>query len=506
MAKQSKKDSLIEFKEKLKELAHLKSAFSVLHWDKEVYMPAQGNKPRAETLAYLSGELHQKFLSSKFKKLLEASKDRMAKGELTPEESAIVREVRREFERESKMPLEFVKELTRVTAEAHWVWAEARKKSDFRIFLPYLKKIVELKRKEAEFAGFKNSPYDALLDVYEPCATAEEISVILEELKQFLVPFLKKIQTSSRQINPQILKGNFSIEKQKEFGKLVLEKMGFSFEAGRLDTSTHPFTIAHHPYDVRITSRYDKNNLFYSLSSTIHEAGHALYEQGLLAENFGTPLGESVSLGVHESQSRVWENIVAKNKPFWRYFYPILQQKFKEPFQKISIDDFYPALNSVQPGFIRTEADEITYNLHIILRFEIEKALIEGTIAVENLPLIWNEKVKELLGLEAPNDAMGVLQDVHWSGGGIGYFPTYTLGNLYSAQFYETAKRDVLNLEDEIAAGEFGHFRNWLRKKIHIHGKFYRASDLVYNITGEKLNSRYFIEYLKKKYGEIYEL
>lgn len=495
-----------DFKNQLVELSHLKSALSVLHWDTAVYMPERGNVPRAATISHLAGELHEKFLSPKFKSSLNKVKSQMDAGKLTPEESAIVREVWREFEREEKLPVEFVKELTRVTSEARQVWAEARKKSDFKIFLPDLKKIVELKRKEANLVGFQNSPYDALLDTYEPYTSTEEITVVLEELKGFLAALLKKIQNSKVNINPNILKGDFDIEKQKTICKLVAEKMGFDFSRGRLDTSTHPFTISPHPYDVRITTRFKNDDLFYSLISTIHETGHALYEQGLLAENFGTPLSESVSLGIHESQSRIWENIVGKGRPFWIYFYPILQKEFPSIFSKITFDDFYQALNYVKPSFIRTEADEVTYNLHIILRFEIEKALIEGTIEAEDLPKIWNERVKELLGLDVPNDALGVLQDVHWSGGSIGYFPTYTLGNLYSAQFYKTAKRDILNLEDEIAKGELGHLRKWLRDKIHIHGKFYSADKLVLNVTGEKLTSRYFTEYLTKKYEEIYKL
>lgn len=497
---------LQKFKAYLVDLAHLKSAISVLNWDKEVYLPEKGNEPRAATLSYLAGELHQKFLSPEFKKLLESAKNETVKSAADPSLDAIIREVSRELEREEKLPLAFVKELARVTAEAHHIWVHARKKSDFKIFLPQLQKVLDLKRKEANFLGFAKSPYDALLDLYEPYATTEEISILLQELKNFLVPFLEKIKQSSVLIDPKILKGNFAIEKQKAFGNLVLEKMGFNFGAGRLDISAHPFTIAHHPWDVRITTRYDEYNFFYSLSSTIHEAGHALYEQSLPAENFGTPLAESVSLGVHESQSRVWENIIGKGKPFWQYFYPLLQKEFPSPFSNISFEDFYRAINYVVPSLIRTESDEVTYNLHIILRFEIEKNLIEGAINAKDAPQIWNEKFKELFGISVPNDTCGILQDVHWSGGNFGYFPTYSLGNLYSAQFYNTAKQQLLNLENEISKGEFGLLRNWLKEKIHIHGKFYSADSLVQNVTGEKLNSKYFMDYLTKKYSAIYGL
>lgn len=492
------------FKEKLQELAHLKMALSVMHWDQEVYMPPEGSAPRALALSYIAGELHEKFLSTQFKKILAELNEARSMGHLREKDAAVIREVSREFEREEKFPLKFVKELIQTTSEAHHVWIEARKKNDFKIFLPHLEKIIELKREEANLVGFKSSPYDALLDTYEPYATTEDIGIALEDMKNFLVPFIQKIKPSLMDMKPEILAGDFDIDKQDKFGKMVAEKIGFNFKAGRLDVSAHPFTIGHHPQDVRITTRYDRHNLFTSLGSIIHETGHALYEQGQLVENFGTPLGESVSLGIHESQSRVWENLVGKSRPFWQYFYPLLKIEFTPHFDSIRLEDFYRAINCVRPSLIRTESDEVTYNLHIILRFEIEKALIEGDMAAEDLPQIWNEKTKSLLGIDVPSDSMGVLQDVHWSGGMFGYFPTYTLGNLYSAQFYAAAKRDILSLEEEIAAGEFGHFRNWLRGKIHIHGKLYTASELCMRATGEKLNGKYFIDYIKNKYGDIY--
>jgi len=414
--------------------------------------------------------------------------------------------VRREFEREKKLPVEFVKELSHICSRAQNVWAEARKKSDFKIFLPYLKRIVELKRKEAKIVGFKKNPYDALLDAYEPYMTTEEVAIIFEDLKKFLVLFLKKIQKSKVKINPKILEGNFPTNKQLDFDKLVAEKIGFDFQAGRLDASTHPFTTGFNSQDVRMTTRYKKEDLLYSLMSTIHESGHAIYEQGILAENFGTPLGESISLGIHESQSRVWENMVGRGKSFWEYFFPKLQEKFPKPFSKIKFIDFYKAINNVVPSLIRTEADEVTYSLHIIMRFEIEKELLDGSVEVEDLPKIWNDKVKEYFGITVPNEALGVLQDVHWSGGMLGYFPTYALGNLYAAQFFQTAVRDIEDLEGKFSKGQFGQFREWLKENIHIHGKMYSAKDLVEKVSGEKLNSKYFEEYIEKKYSEIYNL
>jgi carboxypeptidase Taq len=282
--------------------------------------------------------------------------------------------------------------------------------------------------------------------------------------------------------------------------------MGFDLESGRIDKSTHPFTSGFHPNDVRITTRYSEKDVFYSIGSTIHESGHALYDQGLPEEHFGTPLAESISLGIHESQSRLWENNVGKSRSFWNYFYPKLQKEFPKPFKSIPTEAFYKAINAVSPSLIRTQADEVTYNLHIIIRFEIEKEMIEGSIDLAKLPEIWRFKMKKYLGIDVPTDKEGVLQDVHWSTGYIGYFPTYSLGNLYAAQLYDTMAKQIPGLSKKIGDGQLEEVRDWLRKKVHIHGKTYNAQELIKKITGEYLNSRYFNEYLEKKYGEIYKL
>ncbi|MDD5463792.1 MAG: carboxypeptidase M32 [Candidatus Moranbacteria bacterium] len=502
----TKKELFDELKDRLLELSHIGSAMALLHWDQEVFMPKNGAEFRGKTLANLAGIFHEKFTSKEFKKVLNEIAKLEKDNKLDKNEIIIFDEINRQFSREKKLSLEFVKELTETCSNAQAAWVEARKKSDFNIFLPSLKKIVELKRKEASLVGFKISPYDALLDEYEPKMTSQEVSIIFYELKEFLVDFIKKIKKSKIKINPTVLNGKFAIEKQKKLNEFVIGKIGFDFNSGRLDTSTHPFSTSFNPEDTRITTRYDEKNLFYSLSSAIHETGHALYEQGLLSENFGTPLGESISHGIHESQSRIWEKIVGQDINFWKYFYPKLKKEFPQPFEKISLKDFYKNINYVKPTLIRTESDEVTYNLHIILRFEIEKDLIEGTIEVEDLPKIWNSKMKEYLGVDVLNDAVGILQDVHWSGGSIGYFPTYALGNLYSAQIFNAAKKDILNLEKEFSLGKFEHFREWLRNKIHIHGKTFSANGLIEEITGEQLNSKYFIDYITDKYKNIYEL
>lgn len=498
--------SFTQLKEKLIEITHLASALSIINWDKETYMPPRGVGLRAKTISTLATLVHEKFTNSEFEQLITNLNHLSDQGKLGEKEQCVVREIWRDFSREKKLPKEFVAELSHTVAEAHHAWIDAKKKSDFSMFQPKLEKIISLKRKEAELVGYNNSPYDALLDQYEKESRSEDLSILFEELKDILVPLLKKIKEAPNSINHNILKGDFDIEKQKQFNRLVLEKIGFDFDIGRIDESAHPFTTSFNPEDVRITTRFNNHNIFYSLLSTIHEAGHALYEQGLETEHFGTPLAESISLGIHESQSRMWENLIGKSKPFWQYFYPKLQKYFSSPFSNISFDQFYQALNTVKPSLIRTEADEVTYNLHIILRFEIEKELVEGTIEVKDLPEIWNRKMKDLLGIDVPADSEGVLQDVHWSSGSIGYFPTYTLGNLYSAQFYHAAQTQILNLEKEIAAGEFGHLLAWLRKNIHSHGRFYSQNELIQKVTGEKLNSRYFTDYLHKKYSEIYAI
>jgi len=499
-------NALPALKQKLNDIAQLKSALAVLNWDKDVFMPPKGSGPRAAMLGYLAGELHEKLLSPEFRDALREAKVSADRNELAAGDRAIVREVWRDVSREEKLPVEFVKELTQVTSEAYHVWMDARKEKDFKLFAPHLTKIVELKRREANLVGFTQSPYDALLDTFEPYATTDEIATALGDLKNFLAPFLVKIKNSKAKVSPEAIAGDFDVEKQKLFCELAARQIGYDFAAGRLDVSAHPFSTSFHPLDSRITTRYNRSEFMQAFGGVIHETGHALYEQGLPAAYFGTPLAEAVSLGIHESQSRLWENLVGKSRSFWTYFYPRLQHECPTPLRNVSLDSFYRAINTVRPSFIRVEADEVTYNLHIILRFEIETGLIDGNIAVEELPRVWNSKMKELLGLDVPDDSLGVLQDVHWSGGMIGYFPTYSLGNLYSAQFFAAAKRAIPSLDDEMARGEFGQLLKWLRENIHAHGKFYSAQELAKNATGEKLNSRYFVDYISKKYGEIYEL
>lgn len=505
-----KQKSIDILKNRLQEIAHLSSALAVLNWDREVHMPKNALELRAASLSNLSSIVHAKSISLDDDGLLTNLKKDFDAGKLLPSDAVIVGETWRSFSREKKLPVDFVREHTETCAKAQYYWAEARKKNDFALFLPWLKKIVELKRKEASLVGYKVAPYDALIDVYEPNMTGDKAAIILNELKDFLIPLLKKIKKSPRYKDPSFdkkrLLGIYDEAVQREFTHYLSEKMGFDFDAGAIEKSTHPFTTSFSPNDVRFTTRYNIKDILESIGATIHEAGHALYEQGLLPENFGTPLGEAVSLGIHESQSRLWENCIGKSREFWQYFFPRLQKDFPVPFKKLSLDTFYAIINQVKPSLIRIEADEVTYNLHIIIRFELEREMINGQIDIASLPKLWKEKVKEYLGINVPKDSLGVLQDVHWSCGLFGYFPTYAFGNIYSAQLFDAMKKEIPNYKKKIAAGNLAPFREWLRLKVHAHGKMFTADALIENATGNAPQSSYFKEYIESKYGELYKL
>ena len=388
----------------------------------------------------------------------------------------------------------------------HEAWIEAREKSDFALFLPWLEKIVALKKEVAERVGYEGAMYNALLDEYEPYARAEEIAPVFAQLKEQLVPLVEQITATGKYPARGVLDQEYPIEQQELLGQQVLADMGFDMEAGRLDLAVHPFCAGTSRDDVRLTTRYSADWLPGSLFGTIHEAGHGLYEQGLPADAIGTPAGASVSLGIHESQSRLWENMVGRSKAFWTHYLPKLRALFPQQLSAVDLDAFYAAVNQVEPSLIRVEADEVTYNLHILLRFELECDLIEGRVAVAELPEVWNERMEQYLGIRPPDDALGVLQDTHWSCGLLGYFPTYTLGNLYAAQFFHQAHQDLPDLEAQIAQGELGPLKTWLNEKIHARGARATASELVEEVTGAKLSADYFIDYLWEKFGALYGL
>lgn len=498
---------------RLLEIQHLASAAALLSWDQETYMPLGGGAARAEQLATLQGLAHDKLVSPDIERLLARWIDFQTGQPVdTPDDQwdepsrAFLREVWRDFSRAKKLPSDFVKRLGRECSLAQQVWTEARDKNDFRMFAPHLRTIVSLKREEAQYRGYKESPYDALLDTYEPGMTVSQLTPLFAALKASLVPLLERVANAAVTVDDQVLFRSYDTSRQLEFGRLVLTAMGYDFNRGRLDLSAHPFTTSFHPTDVRVTTRVYKQDLPACLFGCIHEGGHGLYDQGLDPERYGTPLGDSLSLGLHESQSRLWENCVGRSRPFWRHFYPRLQQLFPDQLAGVEMESFYAAVNRVKPSLIRVEADELTYNLHIMLRFEIEQELVGGRLSVEDLPEVWRDKMNRFLGIVPEQDADGVLQDVHWSLGAIGYFPTYTLGNLYAVQFYDQARREIANLSSEIEAGRLVVLKGWLNQKIHRWGRTYSADQLVRRVTGRPLSPEPFLAYLEQKFGELYEL
>ena len=477
----------------LQNLAKYGSALGVLSWDEEVNLPSNAHAYRGEVNAMLSAELHNKFTSDELYNLV----TKLADGDqanLSDDDRVIIKKTRRDIEQSRKIPTEFVEELSILTTQAFRAWVDAREKKDFNIFAPSLSKIIEMKKREAELMGYKHSPYDALLDDHEHGMNVEKIDAVFKPLADKLTKLIASVMKNKI---PQLPEHNYPIEIQKELSSQVAAALGYDLSKGRIDISPHPFTTTFHPTDVRITTRYDETDFWVSLGSTIHEVGHALYEQGLPEKYYGTPLGDAVSLGMHESQSRGWENFVGRSEEFSHYLMPLL----KKHFPGISYDhhQLYRWLNRISPSLIRVEADEVTYNLHIVIRYELEKALMQGELEVRDLPAAWNEKVDKYLGLKVPSDDLGVLQDVHWSHGSLGYFPTYTLGNIYAAQLFNTFKKSHPSPEDDFAKGNFGTYLAWLRKNIHSQGRRYDSNELIEKVTGEKVNSNYLIEHLEAK-------
>lgn len=483
-------------RERLLVIARLGSAAALLGWDQEVNLPSKGQAYRGEVEAQLAGELHKLSTDTAFVGLIKELNTPAVMKQLSSDEQVIVRETWCDVEKAIMLPTAFVQEFTKLSSQAFGAWAEARQKSDFSIFKPFLEKVVAMSRQQAEYLGYKESPYDALLDQYEPGLTSKKIDGLFTPLAKELSVLVKQ---AARKEQPVLPKAFYDKTEQEKLSHEVAAALGYDLNAGRIDISPHPFTVDFHPTDVRITTRYSEDNFWESLGSTIHETGHALYQQGLPVKEFGTPLCEPVSLGIHESQSRIWENFVGKSQAFADYLYPILERYFGKKTINYSAQELHAWLNRVQPSFIRVESDEVTYNLHIVLRFEIEKELMEGILKVNDVPAAWNQKMKDYLGLTVTDDAQGCLQDIHWSHGTLGYFPTYTLGNLYAAQLYHKISHDIPGLEKEFAKANFTPFLAWLRKEIHIHGRRFQPEELLERATGEPLNPNYLIEHLKAK-------
>jgi carboxypeptidase Taq len=499
-------DAYAELIRREKETALLASCESLLSWDHQTYMPPKGAGHRADQLGLLAAMVHRQATAPEIGDLLAAVEGSDLVADPASGMAVSVREIRRDYDRAVRLPEALVRELAEVTTLAHDVWVQARKAADFSLFRPALEKIVGLKRQEADALGYTTSRYDALLEDYEPGETTARLIPLFAELKAALVPLVGAIMDSGRAPDTSLLARDYPVAAQAAFGTAMAAAFGFDFEAGRLDVTAHPFCSGIGPGDTRLTTRYNPRDFGDAFFSIVHEAGHGLYDQGLDPAEFGTPLGSAVSLGIHESQSRLWENFVARSRPFWDHAFPRAQAAFPQALAGVSVTDFHRAVNEVRPSFIRVDADEVTYNLHILLRFELERALLAGDLAVAELPAAWDGEFKSLFGLTPPDDAQGCLQDVHWSGGGFGYFPTYTLGNLYAAQFFAQAQADLGDLDAMFRRGEFLPLRDWLAVKIHRQGKRFRAPELAVTVTGRPLSAAPLLAHLRKKYGELYRL
>ena len=486
----------------MQRIADLRNASALMQWDQETYLPPKGAALRGQQISTLSELSHQLFVEEELGSLLN---DLAAKDDLDPWQKRNVERTLEDYNKSKKYTSEFVRALSDQVNKSFHAWIEARKQNRFSIFQPELDKLIALKKQETELLGFEQHPYDALLDEYEKGSTV----ALLDKTFSGIIPVLKELtqEISSRpQVDDSFLQQVFPKQKQWEWGMHLVKQLNFDFEAGRQDISEHPFSTSFNSKDVRITTRIDENDFANMTWSSIHEVGHALYEQGLSEEQYGLPLGEACSYSIHESQSRLWENNVGRSLVFWKHFFPELQQFFPDQFKNVSLEQFYKGINKVQPSFIRTEADEITYHFHVFIRYELEKQLIEGSLASQDIPAYWNEQYQQLMNITVPDDKKGCLQDVHWSHGSFGYFPTYSLGSFYAAQFFEQAKNEIPGLSDSIAGGASTDLLRWLREKIHSKGRYYTSEELCKSVTGTGLEINSFKGYLLDKYSSIYNL
>jgi carboxypeptidase Taq len=478
-----------------REIACITSATSLLSWDQETYMPHQALEFRADQLGFFSGWAHRLFTSPEVGDWISACEQHGFAAGAVP--AANVREWRRQYDRQTRLPTALVEEFQRTTSLAREAWVEARRQSDFPRFQPHLEKILGLRRRMADCWGYEGSRYNALLEEYEPGARADHLRRVFAELRPAIVALLPIAARLNERTPADLLAGHYPVASQQAFNREVAAAVGFDFEAGRVDTTAHPFCTTLGPRDVRLTTRYDEGDFTQSLYGVLHEAGHGLYELGLPTEHYGTPAGSAVSLGIHESQSRLWENHVGRQAGFWRHWHPTACRYFPN-LKQFTPEQIVAALNRVEPSFIRVEADQVTYDLHIILRFEVELLLLEGELPVAEVPAFWNEQFGKMFGLKVPDDAHGCLQDIHWSLGSLGYFPTYTLGNLNAAQLFAAANRALPTLAGELGRGHYGSLLQWLRLAVHQQGQCLPPDQLMRAATGEPTRDRCHVEYLRR--------
>lgn len=477
-----------------RELRILNDTASLLSWDQEVNLAKQGVAYRARQISYFSGEAHQKWTSQQVGEWLESAQ---SDKELTRKQKANVREWQRQYKRDTCLPVELVKQLAETKVMAHEAWAEAREKSDFSVFRQPLAELIDLCKQQVGCWGYNHNPYDGLLDIYERGSSTEQIDAVFEELKTDLIPLVDEA-CNRESFHPEGLQAEYPVSKQKAFNQQVAESIGFDFDAGRIDTAVHPFCTGLGPDDTRLTTRYDTADFRSSLYGVLHEAGHGLYDQGLNSEDHGMPCGDAVSLGVHESQSRLWENHVGRSRAFWEKWLPVAVEYFPN-LKSLSVDDMTKACNQAEKSYIRVEADEVTYDLHVILRYEMEKAIFTGELALDDIPGAWNEKVEKSFGLKVDNDANGCLQDIHWSMGGFGYFPTYSLGNLNASHLVAAARKDG-SIGSDMDQANYTSLLNWMRLNIHSPGSLYSPQELIAKASGTPVTSQAHIEHLRSRY------
>lgn len=494
--------SFEDFHNYLKQVKYLEHIAGIANWDQEVHMPQKGSDFRARQLATMAGWHHQMLTDGRLEGYLENLRNNDS---LDADQRKNVEVVDRDLQKTKRLPQEFVERLSQTVSEANQAWSQAREAEDFSLFAPKLKALVELNKEKAGYYGYQHHIYDALLDDYEPGLTTYAMDDIMQRAKDSLTKLLGQLKTQ-KPPDTSFIYRQFPADQQKALSRQVAADLGFDFEAGELNVSKHPFTISFNPLDVRITTRFLEKDFPESLGSTIHETGHALYEQGLLADNYGLPAGDAISLGIHESQSRLWENNVGRSRAFIRGYLPLFKQYFPDQLGAVGEEDFYKAFNQVRPGLIRTAADEVTYHLHILIRTELEKALLEDRLNVDDLPEAWNQAYHDYLGITPAKPSLGVLQDIHWAHGAMGYFPTYSLGSFYAAQFYDQALKDIPHLDEQLAQRNSQSLLTWLRHNLHQYGRLYKASEICEKITGEPLNFQYFEKYIYSKYQDIYNL
>ncbi len=485
-------------RDRARQIALLDSAQSVLAWDQETYMPSKASPYRAEQLSYLAGRIHEMAVAPEIGEWLSVCEE---SGDFPAEskEHVNLREWRREYDRETKLPTAFVEELSKTQSLARDAWVAGKKNNDFPVFQPFLEKLVGLARRAADYYGYETEPYDALLDTYEPGIRATELTELFGNLRRGLAEILPEAVEKSKEISPHALPGHYPQDGQRKFLENVVGAFGFDFDSGRIDETEHPFCTRLGESDFRLTTRFDEQDLMFPLYGSMHEAGHGMYEQGLpRGDDYSTPCGSSAWLSVHESQSRLWENKIGRRPDFWNYWYPVAVELLPD-LKRFTPEFIARFVNRAAPSLIRVEADEMTYDLHIILRFELELPLIRGEIQVTDVPALWKEKMKDFLNIEVPDDSRGCLQDIHWSFGAFGYFPTYTLGNLISAQLYAKIKEEISGLDGFLAEGSYEPVLRWLREKVHQHGQRYHANELVERVTGQPLGIDAHLAYLREK-------